>query len=116
MVVFFAVMLTDDHLLDLSERITSKDTLKHLGTNGLQLGEHQIDQVLQEYSTSGYNGRVFDSSRMPEAAHDVLDMWLKKQTSRETAFRELVRALQSCKMIELAWQLQEWVGIVDKGK
>ena len=90
------VILKDEHLVKLSQRISSERELLELGVNGLKLKDYVIKTAL-------YNKREIQS-----AVYEVLSSWLKRYESREEAFGLLETALKECNMKSLAEELLEW--------
>ena len=89
--------------MKLSQRITSEQDLRELGTNVLKVAEHVIDTALNTYRNSSINN----------AAHDVLSTWRKQQPSGQEAYMDLQAGLKRAKMNQLAAQLRKWVEGID---
>ena len=90
--------LEDSHILNLSQRITSEQELRDLGTKVLKVPEHIIDTALYNHRTS-----------INDAAHDVLCTWLKDQPAKLEAYMNLQAGLKRAHMNQLATQLRMWV-------
>ena len=90
--------LTDAHILDLSQRITSESELMELGIKVLGLPDFLIKTAL-------YDNR----EKMQPATHEILSRWLKAQNSRQEAYVNLQAGLRKCGMKELAVKLTQWV-------
>ena len=89
-------VLKDEHLVKLSQRISSERELLELGVNGLKLKDYVIKTAL-------YNKRDIQS-----AVYEVLSSWLKRYENREEAFGLLETALKECDMKSLADELLGW--------
>ena len=88
--------LTDEDILDLSKRITSKIELEDLTVKGLKLPEYMVKTA------------VYNKKEIQDAAREVLRTWLKKQTNKEEAFTNMMIALRRCEMNSLAAELRLW--------
>ena len=93
------VFLKDEHLVSLSQRITSEKELLELGVKGLKLEDFIIKSAL-------YNHKDIQS-----AVYDVLSSWVKQYESRGEAFGHLQTALKRCNMKLLADELLGWTAI-----
>ena len=89
--------LTDTHILNLSERITSERKLMNLGIKVLGYQKYVIE------------GALANKKEIQMVAHDVLSQWLKKQKNRQEAYRNLYTALRKNNMKEMAILLTIWV-------
>ena len=89
--------LTDEHILDLSERITSESEFMYLGIKVLGFEEYVMENALGK------------KKEIPMATREVLSMWMKKQNSRQEAYKNLYTALGKHEMNHLAAQLKQWV-------
>ena len=95
--------LLDEHILELSKRITNGLELVDLGTNVLKLPEHVINASLYDHNNS-----------IQEAAYQLLSMWLRGQTNRQQAYTNLYSALKEGNMGELAGLVKQMVkGLAD---
>ena len=90
--------LTDEHVLELSKRITSEEELMDLGIKVLGLPDFLI-------KTAFYDNR----EKMQPATHEILSRWLKQQNSRREAYINLHAGLKKCEMSQLAAELKLWV-------
>ena len=90
--------LEDLHVLNISQRVTSEQELRNLGTKALKVPEYIIDTALYNHRTS-----------IQDAAHDVLSTWRKQYQSSQEAYLDLLAALKRAKMNQLATQLRMWV-------
>ena len=90
-------VLTDEHIVKLSQRLTNYGNLRSLGYRGLKL-EHE------EIETSITN----NPNDVQSAAHSILQTWSKQQETREKAFSEMYAALQESQLQMLAEELLQW--------
>ena len=90
-------VLTDEHLVRLSQRLTNYGNLRSLAYRGLKL-EHE------EIETSIMNNH----NDVQSAAYDILQTWMKQQETRENAFSEMYAALQESQLQMLAEELLQW--------
>ena len=88
--------------MNLSQRITSEQDLRELGTNALGVPEHIIDTAL-------YNHRTC----IQDAAHDVLSTWRKQYQSSQEAYLGLLTGLRRAQKGQLAALLRKWAGGMD---
>ena len=88
--------LTDEHIVDLSKRITCESELVNLGVKVLKLPKFII------------RAAIYNKKEIQDAAHEVLNTWLKKQENREEAFNNLQSALLENEMNQLAAELRLW--------
>ena len=95
---YLLASLGDEHVLELSKRITSGEELVELGINGLGIPEFKIKAVMYDHSDS-----------IQAATHDLLSTWLKQQTDTQEAYMNLCASLRRCQMNQLAIQLTKWV-------
>ena len=95
----FTGYLTDEHILELSKRITDGGELMDLGIKVLKLLESKLRAEL-------FNQRNW----IQGATHAVLSTWLKPKNTRQEAFRNLCAALTNAEMNHLAAELRIWVG------
>ena len=97
--------IQDEHIVDLSRRITNSQELTDLGIKALKLPQYIVKAAM------------YNNGTISEAACDVLSTWLERQASRQQAFTDLHSALQRAEMEQLAAQLKQWVeGLEDNGK
>ena len=99
---YLLASLGDEHVLELSKRITSGEELVELGINGLGIPEFKIKAVMYDHSDS-----------IQAATHELLSTWLKQQTDRQEAYMNLCTSLRRCQMNQLAIQLTKWVAGTD---
>ena len=99
---YLLASLGDEHVLELSKRITSGEELMDLGINGLGVPEFKIKAVMYDHSDS-----------IHAATHELLSTWLKQQTDRQEAYMNLCASLRRCQMNQLAIQLTKWVAGTD---
>ena len=59
------------------------------------------------------NAALRDKDGIQDAAEKVLSMWVKRQPSRQEAYVNLLTALKSAEMNELAAHLRLWVEGID---
>ena len=90
--------LEDLHVLNISQRVTSEQELRNLGTKALKVPEHIIDTALYDNRTS-----------IQDAAHDVLSTWRKQYQSSQGAYLDLLAGLKRAKINQLVTQLRKWV-------
>ena len=87
-------ILTDQHTLYISQRLTNYGNLRSLAYRGLKLDHHEIERAI-----------VNSKSDVQAAAHDVLRTWFKNQNNKEEAFNSLHKALQESQLQMLADEL-----------
>ena len=87
--------LEDSHLVHLSQMITSKAQLRHLGIIGLKLKKEVVETALHNHRTIG------------DAAYNVVSMWTLQWQHRSEAFTNLIASLRKCQMNQLANELQQ---------
>ena len=85
--------LEDQHLRDLSDRITDQRSLRNLG-GALKLPPHKI-------SSSMENNRA----RYTEAAYELLRIWFIDKENPFVAWEELSKALEKAEMKMFKWQV-----------
>ena len=88
--------LTDEHIVNLSERITREYELVELGVKALKLPAYIIDAA------------KYNKKEIQDAAREVLQTWCKEQTNREEALVKLQAGLKKCEMNSLAEELRLW--------
>ena len=88
--------LTDEHIVNLSKRITSQSELVELGVRGLNLPEFIIDAA------------IYNKNEIQDATREVLQTWVKQQTNREESLVKLQTGLQKCEMNSLVAELRLW--------
>ena len=96
---YFTGYLTDEHILELSKRITDSEELMDLGIRVLKLPESKLRAEL-------YNQHNW----IQGATLAALSTWLKHQNTRQEAYRNLCDALTKAEMNHLASELRTWVG------
>ena len=94
------LFLKDEHLVSLSQRITSEKELLELGVKGLKLEDYIIQTALFNHNRD-----------IQSAVYDVLSSWVKQCESREEALGHLQTALKRCSMKLLADELLGWTAI-----
>ena len=87
--------LTDALIVELSDRISSKEKLRTFGMKILKLPEHKIESAVTN------NPRSIQS-----AAYDVLSLWVKQQTNRKEAYSNLKVALGGSELGDL---VDRWI-------
>ena len=97
--------LTNKDIHELSMRITSREKLRELGTVGLKLPDHQIDEVLYDHRRS-----------IRLAVLDVIYMLLRRDSNRVQAYKELYSALQDIGLNMLANEMGSWSKSKTSGK
>ena len=96
--LFVSDSLQDEHVLDLSKRITSAEELMDFGIKGLGLPDIKIKTAKYDHSDS-----------IQAATYELLSTWLKKQTDRQEAYMNLLAGLKRAQMNQLAANLRTWV-------
>ena len=89
--------LTDTHLWELAQRITSEQELRDLGLRVLHLPGYKVDSVLQ-------NKRDIEL-----AAHEALKTWRKRWETPQEAYQNLYKGLCKLGWRWLAGELKNWV-------
>ena len=97
--LFVSDSLQDEHVLELSKRITSAEELMDLGIKGLGLPDFKIKTAMYDHSDS-----------IQAATYELLSTWLKKQTDRREAYKNMCAGLKRAEMNQLAANLRTWVG------
>ena len=92
-----AKLLTDEHILKLSERIRCQSELLNLGVRTLKLPERIVQTALT------------NKNEIQSAANDVLQTWFKKQKNGAEAFSNIQNALEESGLNLLAMELRNWV-------
>ena len=96
-------MLQDEHILELSGRITDGEELYNFGINGLGLPESEIKRAMYDHSIS-----------IQSATHKLLSKFMERQTNRHQAYINLYSALKEGQMEQLAGLVKRMVeGLVD---
>ena len=95
------VELTDDDLMRLSEKVTSKMELRKLCVTGFEMDGFVVERIIR------------DNPEIDEAAYKLLSDWFKGQDSRKTAFKKLCAALRTANMNVLASELMKGSKDVD---
>ena len=90
-------VLKDEHIQQLSTKITNKGELSKLAYRGLKLESEGVESALSN-----------NPSDIQSAAHKILKTWLQKQT-KENALGALHAALQECGMKGLSDELTKGV-------
>ena len=85
--VIISDSLQDEHVLDISKRITSGEELMDFGIKGLGLPDFKIKTAMYDHSDS-----------IQAATHELLSTWLKKQTDRQEAYKNLQAGLKRAQM------------------
>ena len=96
--VIISDSLQDEHILDLSKRITSAEELMDFGIKGLGLPDFKIKTAMYDHSDS-----------IQAATHELLSTWLKQQTDRQEAYKNLQAGLKRAQMNQLVANLRTWV-------
>ena len=103
LLIFFCIIeksctsFPDEHVLELSKRITSGEELYNLGVKVLHLKEFKIKTVLYDHSNS-----------IQAATHKLLSTWLTEQKDRQEAYSNLLTQMRTYQMNELAGDLRQW--------
>ena len=92
-----SVSLTDVHILDLSERVTSRRELMNLGIKVLRQRDFKIKSA------------ITNAREIQDAAYDVLSAWFLQQNNRGEAYTSLYTGLRENRMNQLAGELKQWV-------
>ena len=90
-------ILTDKHLLWLSQRLTNYGNLRSLAYTGLKVNHHQIESAITNKPND-----------VQSAAYEILQTWQKQYQNREEAFSHLYSALRVSQLNMLAQELVEW--------
>ena len=101
--LFISDSLQDEHVLDLSKRITDGNELMEFGIKVLTFKEDTIKAAMYDYSDS-----------IQAATHKLLSKWLKQQPTRQQAYINLQTGLKRAQMNQLAAQLRKWVEGIDE--
>ena len=96
--VLVSVCLTDDHILELSKRISTKEQLMDFGIKVLK---HRKDAITRALSDN--------QEKLQPATHELLSGWREKQSSQQKAYVTLHAGLKKCEMNQLAAELKRWV-------
>ena len=94
----FSEILTDIHILHLSQRITNQNDLLTFGIDILDLPKYKVDSAITNHREIG------------SAVYDVLKTWFKAQHDRKQAYTVLYNSLRENKWDLLATELQKWAG------
>ena len=97
-VFFISDSLQDEHILELSKRITNDDELTEFGIKVLMFEEDTIKATMFDHSGS-----------IQAATHKLLSTWRKQQPSSQKAYMVLQAGLKRAKMNQLASNLRVWV-------
>ena len=98
--------LLDEHILELSKRITDGNELMEFGVIVLKLPDFKIKSALYDHNNS-----------IQEVTHELLSTWMKGQTSRQEAYTNLYSDLRKGEMKQLAGLLKQWVeGVREESK
>ena len=95
----FSRTLEDEHVLNISRKVTDVGILRKLAYRGLKLEDHEIESSI----TNKQND-------IQSAMHELLKIWCRKQNNGEEAFSNLHAALQECRLIMLADELVRYTG------
>ena len=77
-ILFVSDSLQDEHVLDLSKRITNGEELMDFGIKCLGLPDFKIKTAMYDHSDS-----------IQAATYELLSTWMKKQTDRQEAYKNL---------------------------
>ena len=88
--------------MKVAERISSEVDLKNFGVTRLKLPNYKIDLALTNHPKD-----------ILSATHDVFFTWVKSQSSRAEAFKELCTGLRKCEMNLLATEVETWANKQD---
>ena len=95
--------LLDEHILELSRRITSGLELEDLGVKVLHLPEYKIKAAMYDNNDS-----------IQSAAHELLSTWMQRQTNGQQAYINLYSALKKGQMEQLAGLVKRMVeGLIE---
>ena len=89
--------LTDTHLWELAQRITSEQELRDLGLKVLHLPGDKVDLVLH------------NKKDIELAAHEALKTWRKRWETPQEAYQNLYKGLWNLEWRWLAVELKNWV-------
>ena len=87
--------LTDSDLLNLSKNLTSRERIRSLAINGLNMNKEKVDAYFTDYPNN-----------IKEAAYRVLDEWSKSQVNKTEARTLLIGALYTVNLPALAEHLK----------
>ena len=90
-------VLTDEHLVWLSQRLTNYGNLRSLAYRDLGLQPEEIEPSITN-----------NPNDVQSAVHDILQTWVKQQETREKAFSDIYTALKESQLQMLAEELLEW--------
>ena len=90
--------LEEEHLVDLSQWITSYEELFILGKFGLRLRDEKVSVILAN-----------NKMDIQSAVFDTLISWYKTQPTKHQAYVNLHAGLRECEMNMLASKLTRWV-------
>ena len=96
--LFVSESLQDDHVLELSKRITSAEELHDFGIKCLGLPDFKVKTAMYDHKDS-----------IQAASHELLSTWLKQQPSRQEAYVNLLEGLKRAQMERLAAELKSLV-------
>ena len=97
-IILFSDSLQNEHILELSKRITDGNELTEFGIKVLMFKEDTIKAAIYDHSDS-----------IEAATHELLSKWLKQQPSRPEAYMNLLEGLKRAQMNQLASNLRIWV-------
>ena len=86
--------LTDEHIVRLSERISSKGEVRNLGLKVLKLSQPDIQSALTN-----------NQKDIQSAAYEVLQKWFRQQDSGQQALSSLFESLRENEMNSLVTEL-----------
>ena len=90
-------VLTDEHLVRLSQRLTNYGNLRSLAYRGLKLEYEEIEMSITNKPND-----------VQSAAYDILQTWAKQQETKEKAFSDVYAALKESQLQMLAEELLQW--------
>ena len=100
--LFISDSLQDEHVFELSRRITDGDELTQFGIKVLTFKEDIIKAAMYDHSNS-----------IQAATRKLLYKWLKQQPTGQEAYINLQMGLKRAQMNQLAAQLRKWVEGID---
>ena len=96
--LFVSESLQDEHVLELSKRITSAEELHDFGIKCLGVQDFKVKTAMHDHK-----------DRIQAASYELLSTWLKQQPSRQEAYVNLLEGLKRTQMKQLATELKSLV-------
>ena len=97
--------LTENHIVQLSERMATETEVRNLGMSVLKLSRCEVQSALTS-----------NSKDIQSAASEVLHKWLLQQESRQQALRNLIDSLRENKINLLVTELMVQMKTTDPPK